>query len=113
MNIDTRPLNKGAKHTKYHVSLTQEVRHQLEGARVFTELDIGNGFLQVPLHITSHCVFQSHTGLHTHRKKRLFFGPINSTGIFHHKSMTASPSMTTSSSSAGTWRNITTTSGQA
>ena len=34
MNIDARPPNKGAKHTKYHVPLPQEVRHQLEGARV-------------------------------------------------------------------------------
>ena len=83
MNIDARPLNKGAKHTKYHVPLPQEVRHQLEGARVFTELDMGNGFHQVPLHNTSHCVFQSHKGLH--RMKRLFFGPTNSTGIFHHE----------------------------
>ena len=102
MNIDARPLNKGAKHTKYHVPLPQEVRHQLEGARVFTELDMGNGFHQVPLDNASHCVFQSHRGLH--RMKRLFFGPTNSTGNFHHEvskafagSRAASPSTTTSS----------------
>ena len=83
MNIDARPLNKGAKHTKYHVPLPQEVRHQLEGARVFSELDMGNAFHQVPLHNSSTCVFQSHMGLH--RMKRLFFGPTNSTGIFHHE----------------------------
>ena len=83
MNIDARPLNKGAKHTKYHVPLPQEVRHQLEGARVFSELDMGNAFHQVPLHNASTCVFQSHMGLH--RMKRLFFGPTNSTGIFHHE----------------------------
>ena len=28
-------------------------------------------------------IFQSHLGLH--RKKRLFFGPTNSSGIFHHE----------------------------
>ena len=83
MNIDARPLNKGAKHTKYHVPLPQEVRHQLEGARVYSELDMGNAFHQVPLQDSSHCVFQSHKGLH--RMKRLFFGPTNSTGIFHHE----------------------------
>ena len=83
MNIDTRPYNKGAKHTKYHVPTPQEVRHQLEGATVFSEFDMGNGFHQVPLNNKSRIVFQSHLGLH--RMKRLFFGPTNSSGIFHHE----------------------------
>ena len=83
MNIDARPLNKGAKNTKYHVPLPQEVRHQLEGARVLSELDMGNGYQQVPLHESSHCIFQLHKGLH--RMKRLFFGPTNSRGIFQHE----------------------------
>ena len=43
MNIDARPYNKGAKHTKYHVTTPQEIRHQLEGAKVFSEFDMGNG----------------------------------------------------------------------
>ena len=59
MNIEARPLNKGAKYTKYHVPLPQEVRHQLEGVRVFSELDMGNGFDQVPLYNSSTCVFHS------------------------------------------------------
>ena len=83
MNIDARPLNVGAKHTKYHVTTPQEVRHELEGAKVFTEMDMGNGFHQLPLTRESQCVFQSHKGLH--RMKRLFFGPTNSSGIFHHE----------------------------
>ena len=83
MYIDARPLNKGAKHTKYHVPTPQEVRHRLEGAKVFTELDLGNGFHQIPISKALHCIFQSHKGLH--RMKRLFFGPTNSTGIFHHE----------------------------
>ena len=58
MNIDARPLNKGAKHTKYHVPLPQEVRHQLEEARVFTELDMGNGFTRSPS-TTPHTVSSS------------------------------------------------------
>ena len=83
MNIDARPLNVGAKHTKYHVTTPQEVRHQLQGATVFSEMDMGNGFHQVPLAPESQCVFQSHIGIH--RMKRLFFGPKNSSGIFHHE----------------------------
>ena len=83
MNIDARPLNVGAKHTKYHVPTPQEIRHQLEGATVFTELDMGNGFHQLPLAKESQIIFQSHEGLH--RMKRLFFGPKNSSGVFHHE----------------------------
>jgi len=83
MNIDARPLNVGARHTKYHVPLPQEVRHHLADARVFSEMDMTNGYHQVPLAPESQCIFQSHLGLH--RMKRLFFGPKNSTGIFHHE----------------------------
>ena len=83
MNIDARPLNIGAKHTKYHITTPQEVRHVLNGATVFTEMDMGNCFHQIPLAPESQCVIQSHLGLH--RMKRLFFGPTNSSGIFHHE----------------------------
>ena len=83
MNIDARPYNKGAKDTRYHVTTPQEARHKLKGAKIFSEFDMGNGFHQVPLHTDSHVVFQSHLGLH--KMKRLFFGPTNSSGIFHHE----------------------------
>lgn len=83
MNIDARPINAGAKHTKYHVVTPQEIRHTLEGATVFTELDMVNGFHQVPLDPDSRIVFNTHEGLH--RMKYLFFGPKNSSGIFHHE----------------------------
>ena len=49
MNIDARPLNKGAKITRYHVITPQEVLHQLRGSRYFTEMDMGHGFHQLPL----------------------------------------------------------------
>ena len=83
MNIDARPLNVGAKHTKYHVITPQEVRHQLRGARVFSEADMGDAFHQLPLARSSNVVFQTHRGLH--RMKRMFFGPKSSSGIFHHE----------------------------
>ena len=82
MNIDARPYNKGAKHTRYHITTPQDARHQLKGAKVFSEFDIGNGFHQVPLATYSQVIFQSHLG--RHGTKRLFFGPTNSFGMFHH-----------------------------
>ena len=53
------------------------------GAKVFSKFNMGNGFHQVPLAAASQVIFQSHLGIH--RMKRLFFGPTNSLGIFHHK----------------------------
>ena len=35
MNIDTRPYNKGAKHTRCHVTKPKEARHKLKGAKIF------------------------------------------------------------------------------
>ena len=42
-----------------------------------------NGFHQVPLAAASQVICQSHLGLY--RMKKLFFGPTNSPGIFHHE----------------------------
>ena len=63
----------------------QEVRHDLVGAAVFTEMDMRMGFHQLPLteKTSSRSVFQTHEGLH--RMKRLYFGPTSSSGIFHHE----------------------------
>ena len=85
MNIDATPINAGIKMTKYHVPTAAEVRHALENAKVFSELDMGYGFHQIPLHpdTAKKAVFQTHKGLF--RMKRLFFGPRPSTGIFHHE----------------------------
>ena len=84
MNVDARPLNKGAKMTKYHMVTPQEIRHNLEGAEYFSEMDMGHGYHQLPLHQDSSkiSVFQSHEGLH--RMHRLYFGPKSSSDIFHH-----------------------------
>ena len=84
MNIDARPLNKGALMTKYPVPTAQEVRHQLKDSTVFLEIDMNHGFHQVPLseETSRRCVFQTHKGIH--RMKRLFFGPMSASGIFHH-----------------------------
>ena len=85
MNIDATPINAGIKMTKYHVPTAAKVRHALEKAKVYSELDMGFGYHQIPLHpdTAKRAVFQTHKGLF--RMKRLFFGPRPSTGIFHHE----------------------------
>ena len=74
MNLDATPINQGIKMTKYHVPTAAEVRHDLENTAVFSELNMGYGYHQIPLHPESAkmSVFQSHESLH--RMKRLFFG---------------------------------------
>ena len=64
MNIDMRLMNKGSKHTKYHIPLPQEIRHRLTGAKVFSELDMTHGFHQNPLAPESKVMFQTHKGIH-------------------------------------------------
>lgn len=85
MNIDSTPQNPGMRRTKFHVKTPQEIRHDLEGATVFSECDMGFGFHQVELDKASkdRSIFQTHEGLH--RMERLYFGPTSSSGIFHNE----------------------------
>ena len=85
MNIDSTPQNPGMKRTKYHVKTPQEVRHDLDGAVIYSEMDMGMGYHQLPLDRQSkdRSIFQTHQGLH--RMERLYFGPTSATGIFHNE----------------------------
>ena len=85
MNIDCTPWNPGMKRTKFHVQTPQEIRHDLKEAQVFTELDMGWAFHQLPIDESTKqkSVFQTHEGLH--RMERLYFGPTASSGIFHNE----------------------------
>ena len=66
MNIDATPWNKGMKRTKFHVQTPQEIRHELKHAKVFTEMDMGWAFHQLPIDEASKqkAIFQTHEGLH-------------------------------------------------
>ena len=85
MNVDSVPMNGGMQRTKFHVKQPQEVRHSLQGARVFSEMDMSMGFHQLPLAEESknRSIIQTHEGLH--RMERVFFGPTSTSGIFHHE----------------------------
>ena len=85
MNIDCTPSNPGMNRTKFHVQTPQEIRHDLKEAKVFTELDMGWAFHQLPIDESTkrRSVFQTHEGLH--RMEVLYFGPTASSGIFHNE----------------------------
>ena len=67
----------------------QEIRHKLQGATRFSELDLGHGYHQIPLAEESRYIstFQTHEGLH--RFKVLFFGASPASDLFHDKIKTA------------------------
>ena len=83
MNIDNTPINPGMLRTKYHIQTPQEIRHDLKEATIFSEMDMGWGFHQIPIDEDTQkkAVFQTHEGIH--RMKRLYFGPTAASGIFH------------------------------
>ena len=83
MNIDNTPRNPGLKRTKFHVQTPQEIRHELKEAKLFTEMDMGWAYHQVPIDEETRetTIFQTHEGLH--RMERLYFGPTASSGLFH------------------------------
>ncbi|KAF0292806.1 uncharacterized protein FJT64_009280 [Amphibalanus amphitrite] len=66
MNIDMREPNKAIRRTPRHVTTVAEMRHMLEGARVFSELDMSHGFHQLALAEESRKMgaFRTHEGLH-------------------------------------------------
>ena len=75
MNIDMRNPNKALEdYTKQHIETIQEMRHKLQGATRFSEMDLSHGYHQVALAEKSRDIstFQTHEGLH--RFKVLFFG---------------------------------------
>ena len=83
MNIDNTPRNPGLRRTKFHVQTPQEIRHELKEATIFSEMDMGWAYHQVPIdeETKEKTIFQTHEGLH--RMERLYFGPTASSGIFH------------------------------
>ena len=83
MNIDNTPRNPGLNRTKFHVQTPQEIRHELKEAKLFSEMDMGWAYHQVPIDedTKEKAIFQTHEGLH--RMERLYFGPTASSGIFH------------------------------
>jgi len=85
MNIDNIPQNPGMQRTKFHVQTPQEIRHELKEATVFSEMDMGWGYHQLPLDEATKkkSIFQTHEGIH--RIERLYFGPTASSGIFHNE----------------------------
>lgn len=72
--IDMRAANRAIKRVKHPMPTVHELIHDLNGCKVFTKLDLRQGYHQIELHPDSRYIttFSTHLGLH--RYKRLNFG---------------------------------------
>ena len=72
--VDMRSANQAIKRVKHPMPTVHELIHDLNGCRVFTKLDLRQGYHQIELHPESRYIttFSTHLGLHSY--KRLNFG---------------------------------------
>jgi len=85
MNIDMTTGNTAIKRTRHVVPTIEELKYSLNGAEVFSKLDMRQGYMQLQLHPDSRhmTVFYTHQGLR--RMKRLSFGINSAAELFHEE----------------------------
>lgn len=82
--VDMRAANKAIRRVKHPMPTVDELIHDLNGCKVFTKLDLEQGYHQIELHPDSRSIttFSTHLGLH--RYKRLSFGVNAASEHFQH-----------------------------
>ena len=82
--IDMRRANKAINHERHPSPTVDDLVHNLNGATVFTKLDLQQGYHQVPLSPESRYIttFTTHKGLR--RYNRLNFGTNSASEMFQN-----------------------------
>ncbi|XP_028418120.1 uncharacterized protein K02A2.6-like [Dendronephthya gigantea] len=85
MCVDKGAPNRAIKRVRHVIPTIEDLRHDVNGAKVFSKLDLANGFHQLELHEDSRGVttFSTHVGLR--RFRRLNFGTNSAPEIFHEE----------------------------
>ena len=85
MCVDMVEPNRAIKRTRHVIPTVEELRYDLNGAKIFSKLDLANGFHQVELDEASRSIttFSTHIGLR--RYCRLNFGTNSAPEIFHEE----------------------------
>ena len=85
MNIDMTSANRAIKRTRHIIPTLEELKYNLNGATVFSKLDMKHGYMQFQLHPSSRymTVFYTHQGLR--QMKRLNFGTNSAAELFHEE----------------------------
>ena len=83
--VDMRSLNKGIIRERHVIPIIDDVMSDLNGCKVFSKIDLNQGYHQIPLHSDSRplTTFSTHVGLL--RYKRLNFGLSCAAEIFQKK----------------------------
>ena len=87
--LDMRRANEAIVRERHPIPTVDEVLQDLNGSKVFTELDLNMGYHQLELEPRSREIttFATHAGLY--RYKRLLFGVNSASEVFQHKVATA------------------------
>ena len=83
--VDMRSLNKAIIRERHIIQTTDDIIAALNGCKVFSKIDLNQGYHQLPLHPDSRhlTTFSTHVGLY--RYKRLNFGLSCAAEIFQRK----------------------------
>lgn len=81
--VDMRQANKAVCRERHTLPTIEELILDLNGAKVFSKLDLRSGYHQLELHLESRSIttFSTHMGIY--RYKRLNFGISSASEIFH------------------------------
>ena len=80
--LDPRDLNKAIQREKYPLPTIEEVVTRLHGAKVFTKLDVRNGFWHIKLDEESSELTAFHTPFGRYCWRRLPFGLCSAPEVF-------------------------------
>ena len=83
--LDPRQLNKAIQREHYPLPTIEDVATRLHGAKVFTKLDVRNGFLHVKLDEESSYLTTFNTPFGRYRWKRMPFGISSAPEVFQRK----------------------------
>ena len=83
--LDPKDLNQAIKREHYHLPTIEEIATRLHGAKVFTVLDVRQGFWHVPLDEKSSLLTTFNTPFGRYRWKRMPFGISSAPEVFQHR----------------------------
>ena len=83
--LDPRDLNRAVQREHYPLPTIEDIATRLHGAKVFTKLDVRNGFWHVALDAESSYLTTFHTPFGRYRWRRLPFGISSAPEVFQRK----------------------------
>ena len=82
--VDMRQANKVILRERHVTQTLQDIIHDLNGATIFSKLDLNSAYHQLELHPDSRAITNFSTNVGLFRYKRLLFGVSSSSEVFQH-----------------------------